>query len=166
MHRGVSMCALSSVAVQEQLGCTCIRLKSSWGSLAYASGAAGVHLHTPQEHAVQGAHLGHQVPEAGQECLQLLTDGGGHAVLRHQVNVLLLVLLRHLHSAGRSQLPACLPSRRAGGRLSAWAQQQPCCCSAEAEPNHARQPPPAQHAPQCRHAADSGRSTRHMLGSL
>lgn len=41
------------------------------------------------------ADLGHQVPEALQEGVDLRLDGGGHAMPRHQVHILPLVLLSH-----------------------------------------------------------------------
>ncbi len=41
------------------------------------------------------ADLGHQVPEAGQEGVDLGLDGCGHAVPCHQVHILPLVLLCH-----------------------------------------------------------------------
>ncbi len=41
------------------------------------------------------ADLGDQVPEALQEGVDLGLDGGGHAVPRHQVHILPLVLLCH-----------------------------------------------------------------------
>lgn len=55
-------------------------------------------------------YLGDHLPVALEEGLGLRADGRGHAVLRHKVHILPLVLIGHLQPS--SQLLSCVPKRQ------------------------------------------------------